>query len=303
MSTRRVLITGGGGFVGSHMAQGLARRGHHVTALDASFDTVTTGRLQTVALLTAPLNAETLVRLDNRFDLVIHAAAVTTSPEDLGQTDADHIQQNLDLLLNALAFAQRTGIKEFAFVSSSGVFSAEDAGDALLETTVPTGTSAYALAKRSGELLVSGARSSSLATLSIRLGYIYGPHERSRATRTGVSLVRQWLDKAERSEPIVVETPDARRDWTFVEDLAEALVAALDLVPRPPLVHLGCGVALSDLEVVQTIAASRPGTQIESRPADAPALKAPMVSAYPLPVKWTALAKGIAATRAAMFAA
>lgn len=304
MRTRRVLITGGGGFVGSHLAEGLARLGHHVTALDIVFDAATARRLFNVERVTGALGSDQLKHLTTCFDLVIHAAAVTTGPEDLGQTPADHIRHNVDLLLDALAFAQRMGVADFVFVSSSGVFAAGDAKDVLLETTPPTGTSAYALAKRGGELIVGGAMSPSLATLTIRLGYIYGPHERSRPTRTSTSAVRRWLDQAERGEPIAVATPETQRDWTYAGDLAEALVAALELLPRPGVVHLGCGVAVSDLEVARTIAAISPGTRIDVRPAAGePAVKAPMASSFALPVNWTSLADGIAATRATLVAA
>lgn len=304
MTGRRVLITGGGGFVGSHLARGLARLGHRVTALDSGFDAASSEQLRDVTRLVSSLTVEALAASNKDFDLVIHAAAVTTSPEELGQTDAEHIKRNLDLLLDTLHFAQRKGVAELVFVSSSGVFSPDDASECLLETTVPTATSAYALAKRGSELIVRGAASTALATVTIRLGYVYGPYERPRATRTGVSLVRLWLDRAERGDPIIVRTPEARRDWTYAGDLAQALVSALSLIPRRPLIHLGSGVAVSDLELAQAIAANLPTARIEVEPRqETPALKPPMASTHPLPMIWTSLADGIAATRATLVGA
>jgi UDP-glucose 4-epimerase len=159
-----------------------------------------------------------------------------------------------------------------------------------LESTVPTSRSAYAVAKRTGEEIVAAAATEALRALSVRLGYIYGLDERSRATRLDVSLVRRWADCVARSEPIVVRTPDALRDWTFAGDLAAAIDAALRTGPAVPLIHLGSGEIVTDLELARAVTAAAGRGEVIVDPAPgAPKSKAPMGSLHRLEVRWTAL--------------
>jgi UDP-glucose 4-epimerase len=301
---KRVLVTGGGGFVGSHLAEGYSRAGHRVTVIDASFDAPTAARLGRCDCVTAALTTASLAALKGSFDLVIHAAAITTSRGPIGQADVQHLRTNLDLLLDALGHAQRGEASSFVFVSSSGVFAAGDADDVLLESTRPTGRCSYALAKRLGEEIVAAADGAGLRTLSIRLGYIYGPHERVRPSRVDVSLVRRWLDCLENGEPIIVETPGLRRDWTYAGDLAAAVETALALERGAPLLHLGSGAIVTDLELARTMIAVAGRGEIHYEPKGAPApAKAPMSSLEPLKINWTDLTDGLAATLAARVAA
>lgn len=291
MTTGRVLITGAGGFVGSHLAEGFRRLGYAVTAFDRIFDEATSARLHDCRCVQGLVSRSALDALATHFDLVVHAAALTSSPASAGLTEAAHIRANLDPLLDVLDFAQRTAVPEFVFVSSSGVFASSDSGDLLLETTSPTSQSAYAVAKRTGEEIVAAAARPDKRTLSVRLGYIYGLHERSRPTRVDVSLVRQWADSVARSEPIVVRTPDARRDWTFAGDLAAAIDGALRL--DVPLLHLGSGEIVTDLELAQTLVAAAGRGTVEVAPAATAATKAPMASLHRLESAWTRVADGL----------
>ncbi len=299
MMAERVLITGAGGFVGSHLAEGFQHLGYAVTVLDRGFDEATSERLRGCRCVAGLVSQSSLDALASNFDLLVHAAALTSSPRTAGMTDAAHVRANLDPLVDTLDFVQRTRVPVFVFVSSSGVFAAGDADDVLLETTVPSGRSAYAVAKRAGEEMVAAASSPDLRTLSLRLGYIYGLHERSRPTRVDVSLVRQWADRIAQSEPIVVQAPDARRDWTFAGDLAAAIDLALRNGPEVPLLHLGSGEIVTDLELAHWLVAAAGRGQVQvSVAAEGPGAKAPMGSRYRLDVAWTSLADRLGAVLA-----
>lgn len=296
MTAGRALITGGGGFVGSHLAEGFGRLGYMVTALDRGFDDKTSERLRDCKCVEGLVSRTALDALATRFDLVVHAAALTSSPHVAGVTEAAHVRANLDPLLDALDFVQRTAVPTFVFVSSSGVFSVGDADEMLLETTPPTGRSAYAVAKRTGEEIVAAAETPELRAVAVRLGYVYGPHERSRPSRVEVSLVRQWADSIARSEPILVRTPGVRRDWTFAGDLAAAIDAALRQVPAAPVVHLGSGAIVTDLDLAQTLVVTAGRGEVEVAVAtDTPGAKAPMATRHQLDVRWTSLADGLRA--------
>jgi len=289
-----MLITGAGGFVGSHLAAGFRDLGYRVTAVDASFDAVTRARLAGVELHEARLAAGALDACPAT-DVVVHAAALTSSPQELGLSAAAHMQANLDAMLATLDWASRTGARMFVFVSSSGVFTPEDAAELLLESVPASGTGAYALAKRAGEMIAAGSASATLSVLVVRLGYIYGPYEAARASRANVSLVRQWLDAAQAGRAVVTRTPETRRDWTYARDLAPALDRLLR-DGTAGLVHLGSGAISTDLEVALAVA-DAVHVPVEIAPAsDAVRAKAPMGRERGRGLdgmQWTPLSRGI----------
>lgn len=293
---RTVLITGAGGFVGSHMAEGFLAMGDVVIALDTLFDAPTRQRLGGASLIEAGLTAAVL---DNwgQIDLVIHGAAITTPPRDFGLSDDEHIQANVDLLVASLDIAKRHRARDFVFLSSSGVFSLDDGEGVHLESMTPTGAIPYALAKRAGEDATAAASGSSLRAISIRLGPIYGPAEAPRSTRMVVSQVRRWLDHVAQGEPIIVDMPDERRDWTFAPDLPRALDALLRLEPKVSgVVHLTSAQVCSNLELAKAVAGLVDSAAVVVRSSSAPA-RLPMASDrmdLAALFVWTPLATGLA---------
>lgn len=288
-----IAITGAGGFVGSHLAEGLARLGHAIVATDRQFAPTTRTRLEGCDVIEGELNAALARRAFAGCDVLVHGAALTTSPKELGITGAEHIKHNVDLLLDALDAAEQAGIAMIVFLSSSGVFAPCDGGDATTEDTLPTAEEPYALAKRIGETIVA-ARDG----LSLRLGPIYGPHETVRPSRTGLSLVCRLIDAASAPRPLVVETPDRRRDWTYAPDLARALARLLTQKARGVL-HCGSGEIVSDFDLARMIAGPRAAGSIVLEKTSERS-KAPMTSVRPelAGFDWTPLAAGLASLMA-----
>lgn len=293
--TRTILVTGAGGFVGSHLAEGLLSLGHEITALDRNFDEATRTRLWGARVVETNLNKAELFGLDQRFDAIVHAAALTSTPAEMGISDLAHIRINVDLLVDCLDFADAENVGQVFFLSSSGVFATGD-GDPHLESTVPSSATPYAVAKRMGELLCTAKP----FALAARLGPIYGPHETARRTRQTVSPVRRWLDAARAGQPLVVDNPGSRRDWTFAPDLARALDALLDGGrPVQGIMHLTSGEAISDLCLAKTIA-ERHGARIETR-AGTQTPRVPMISERRelADFAWTPLMQGLSLTQEA----
>lgn len=284
----RLLITGGGGFVGSHLAEGFARLGYAVTALDRSFDDQTRRRLAGVSCVERELDGKSLRAL-GRFDIVVHAAAITSTPEETGLSEATHMSLNLTLFLDCYTFARDHGARIFVFLSSSGVFSFAEA-DTLTESVPPRGTSAYALAKRAGEVIAGSLD----GCLVARLGPIYGPHETSRPSRLTPSPIRRWLDRLETGQPIRVEQPLSRRDWTYAPDLAPALHRLFQHAGVTGIIHLTSGETLSDRDLALHLGAAFGVTPQVEEAAGAP-IRAPMRSerAELADFTWTPLHRGI----------
>ncbi len=252
--TGRALVTGAGGFVGGFLAEGLLRAGYAVTALDSAFDAAASHRLAGAECVEADIGKRILTDL-GAFDLVIHGAAITSPAPELGLSQIECLQANCAMTLAMLSFAIACQAEDFVFLSSSGVFRAEDAQAVLLESTPARSSSAYAIAKRAGELFLEAIPPGRMRAIAVRLGPIYGPGERPRTTRHGLSPVRRWIDAASRGEPILVDLPHARRDWTYGPDLPDALLALLARQPMiSGVIHLTSGEALDDAALADRIA-------------------------------------------------
>lgn len=273
MKPRRVLITGAGGFVGRTLALGFADLGWSVIGLDRELD----ARREDDGVRWVEADLAQAVPKDfPGVDLVVHAAWVTTDAGTLGITPADHVVQNLRPLLAVLEYAARTGPDAFVFVSSSGVFAPDDATEGLTDTHRPTGGSPYAAAKRAGELMVPAALDPRTAVHAVRLGYLFGPGEVARPSRSRVSLVAGWLAAAREGQALAVRSDDPKRDWTFTPDLAAALERVVEGPSAGRPVHLGSPHVYRDSALATLIASHTPGTEVVTVPATG-RVKPPMI--------------------------
>ncbi len=274
--------------------------GDRVIALDTQFDATTRVRLAKAELVEAIMRADVLAA-GRQIDLVIHGAAITTPPEALGLSAQHHINLNVDLLRTGLQLASSHGAADFVFLSSSGVFARDDGKGVHLESVMPTATLAYAMAKRAGEDATSAANGPSLRAISVRLGPIYGAHEMVRDSRRIVSQVRRWLDMVASDQPIIVQMPDERRDWTFAPDLPRAVDALLRVEPKVSgVLHLTSAEIVSNLQLAHMVADLVDGVSIRVEPANEPA-RLPMASDrldLTALYAWTPLRQGLAQTLA-----
>jgi len=265
MNGRRVLITGAGGFVGRALVTGFAELGWSVIGVDRAFDDVVDDpRIRcVVADVEAGVPAEVPA-----VELVVHAAWVTTDAETLGITRGAYVALNLRPLLAVLEHAARSRPAAFVFLSSSGVFAADDATVGLTDADHPTGSHPYAAAKRAAELLVPAALNAETAAYVVRLGYLYGPGENVRPSRERVSLVARWLEAAQAGEPLDVRSDDPTREWTFAPDLAAALERVVEGARIGHPIHLGSPCIHRDSEIAALIAAAVSGTDVQWVPAE-----------------------------------
>ena len=250
---KRVIITGAAGFVGSNIVTAFLDAGWRIYTVDRSeakpaFAGLPNGRLQQIASDCSdlpPLNA----------DLLIHAAAITATPEERGETPEANLRANLDPLLSVMEYTERQGIARSIFISSAAVFG-NNPSLSIAESAPRYPRAVYGLAKSIMEDAVETMRANyGRDFVCVRLGAIYGPNEVVRSTRPKLSLVAQMIGAALNHCEIVVQQPRERRQWTYAPDIGRALIALADAdVLDHGLYHLAGNERLSNLEVAQEIA-------------------------------------------------
>lgn len=296
MTDPRILVTGAGGFVCSQIAVALHRAGHDVLATDRMFDADTIARLEGVGVLGGPLHDVFASGHVGPLTAVVHGAAITASPARLGISNAEHIRCNMDLLTHAMAAGRAAGAAKFLFLSSMGVFEPHDSpapGGQFTEATRPTASCTYCAAKSAGETLMASAAEPGFATQSLRLGNIFGPYEAVRESRQHLCLVSRMIVEARSTGVITVRTPDALREWSWLPDLADAVVGVLASMPGgAEMQHAGTPPVMSDLALARSIAERIPGTEVRPSPPPHDPIRPPMASGVPSVfdrVNWTGI--------------
>jgi UDP-glucose 4-epimerase len=253
-SPRKVLVTGGAGFIGANVAAAYVRRGDHVVVLDD----LSRGRAERV-----PPGAE-LVRMDvrspaaaalvreRRFDLLsLHAAQVDVR---VSVADPRHdMAVNLDGLLNLLEAVRAVGHGRVLFVSSGGVVYGDPPARPTPENAPKAPVSPYGVSKLSGEQylmyyhLVHGVEYAAL-----RYANVYGPGQDPHGEAGVVAIFCQRLLA---DEPVTVYGDgEQTRDYVYVGDVVDANLRAVDSDVTGAF-NVGRGVATSVLDIVEALAA------------------------------------------------
>ncbi|MBC8075497.1 MAG: NAD(P)-dependent oxidoreductase [Chloroflexales bacterium] len=227
-----VLVTGATGFVGLSIAQRLATYGESVVALDrdapdaaaTQFLSAEQGRLRFVRGDVRDRAA--LIELVQREGIqrIVHAAALTPTPDDERADPAAVIDVNLVGTLNLLEAARHGAVERLVFVSSTAVYgSPEGRPLPIHEDQALTAKGMYAVAKHASEQLC--ARYAELYRMSIavgRLGSAYGPTERRTASRRRMSQVYALAHAALDGRVITIAGAGLLRDVCYIDDVAEA---------------------------------------------------------------------------------
>jgi nucleoside-diphosphate-sugar epimerase len=224
-----VLVTGGSGFIGSHLVDRLLADGHRVRVLD----NLATGRrsnlahvLDDVELQEGDIRSyEQAHRAMQGIDVAFHQAALPSVPrsvQDPLTSDAVNVTGTLNLLLAA----RDSGVGRFIFASSSSVYGdSEDLPRS--ERHAPLPFSPYAVAKLAGEGYCRAfARVYGLDTVVLRYFNVFGPRQDPLSQYAAV--IPHFVTAALRDEPPEVHGDgEQSRDFTYVENVAEANLRAM----------------------------------------------------------------------------
>jgi UDP-glucose 4-epimerase len=265
------LVTGGAGFIGSHLVDALLRRRQHVRVLD-DFSTGRHGNLEhhlpnplleirqgdVSDLATARMACEGI-------DRVFHLAARADIVPSIRDPKA-YFRANVDGTFAALEAARQASVTSFTYAASSSCYG--------LPLDYPTPETApispqypYALTKYLGEqTVIHWARVYGLRAASARLFNVYGPRARTSGTYGAVFGV--FLAQLIAGKPLtVVGDGQQKRDFTYVDDVVEALLLVAERAAAGDCFNVGSGQPASINELVELLG-SPPRVEIPKRPGE-----------------------------------
>jgi UDP-glucose 4-epimerase len=254
--SRRVLVTGGAGFIGSRLARALLRRGDAVRVLD-NFSTGDRTNLAAVEadveIIEGELRSYERVSTAMRgVEVVFHEGALPSVPRSV-QDPLTTSAVNVEGTLNVLLAARDAGARRVAFASSSSVY-----GNSLslprVENDVPDPISPYAVSKLAAErYCVSFSRAYGMETICLRYFNVFGPGQNPLTQCAAV--VPRFIAALQSGQPVEIYGDGSQtRDFTYVDDVVRANLMAADLPTAEGLVvNVGSGRGTSVNELAEMV--------------------------------------------------
>lgn len=226
-SPHRALVTGGAGFIGSHLVEGLLEREIQVTVLD----NLSTGRLESVPqgsvrfIEGSILDEAVLADAMEGASAVFHLAASVSVPASVDDPIAS-LRTNAHGTALTLEAARRAGVRRFIYSSSSAVYG-DSTETPKQEKHLPNPISPYAAGKLAGEEFVRAYSACfGMECVSLRYFNVFGP--RQRADSPYAAVIPIFLSRIRAGKPLqVYGDGEQTRDFTFVSDVVRANLCAL----------------------------------------------------------------------------
>jgi UDP-glucose 4-epimerase len=254
---RRCLVTGGAGFIGSHLVERLLKDGRQVMVLD----NFSTGRPQNLGHLRGReglqivevdvADNEQIMPLFEGVEWVFHLAALADIVPSI-QRPLDYHHANVDGTISVLEASRTAGVKRFLYTASSSCYGIPD-DCPTPETAAIRPQYPYALTKNLGEqMAMHWAQVYGLPVVSLRLFNVYGP--RSRTSGTYGAVFGVFLAQKLSGKPFtVVGDGNQTRDFTFVTDVADAFIRAAESDRSGVIYNVGSGGTYSVNRLVELL--------------------------------------------------
>lgn len=264
------MVSGGAGFIGSHLVEVLLDKGHEVTVLDD----LSTGKRENLpeherlnVVVGDVADVDILASCVFEKDVIVHLAAVASVQRSVEDPIGVH-RTNMMGTLTLLEAARVAEVERFIYASSAAVY-----GDVVelpvAETIPPQPLTPYAIDKLAGEqYLRHYHRQGTVAGTAFRFFNVYGPRQDPSSPYSGVVSV--FADRVSAGRPVnIFGDGQQTRDFVFVRDLVRVLAKSIhwDREKTLPIINVGQGQELSLLEMLDAIETVA-GRKVERRFAD-----------------------------------
>jgi len=245
LNSKRIVVTGGAGFIGSHLVRRLLVLGAQVTVLDNLRRGVKSEVPSDVEFLNLDIrDAERLKSVLNGAEIVFHLAAQSNV---LGATaDLDYsFTTNVVGTYNVLSAALEEGATRVVFTSSREVYG-EPARLPVAECSALVPKNAYGSSKLAGELYCRVFSNHGLDTVVLRLANVYGKGDRDR-------VIPLFLERATTHQPLLIFGTGKILDFVWVGQVVDALITAAFIPPTETAINVGTGHGTSIEELARRI--------------------------------------------------
>jgi UDP-glucose 4-epimerase len=224
----KALVTGGAGFIGSHLVRRLAQSGYEVVVLDnfRQGNKLDKEVVEAIILIEGDVRDEsTVFKAADKCDLIFHFAAVL-GVDIVADNPVETMETEVLCMKNVVKAAIKNGTEKIIYSSTSGVYGKTAIQKAVDEEVTVSPRSSYSIAKRFNEMYLAALyQEKRLQSTSVRYFNVYGPKQDSRM------VIPRFFSQAMKSIPITVYgTGDQTRDFTYIDDVIEATVRVAKIV-------------------------------------------------------------------------
>lgn len=254
----KYLVTGGAGFIGSHIVEELLKRGEQIRVLD----NFSTGKRENLRFLDLPNHAvdrsleliegdirdlEVCSKACDGVDYILHQAALRSVPKSVDDPCATN-EVNVNGTLNVLLAAKEKSVKRVIYASSSSVYGDSDHLPQS-EDQNPSPISPYAVSKLTGEYYCSVfSKIYGLETISLRYFNVFGPKQDPESKYA--AIIPKFIQAALKGEPLEIHGDGLQtRDFTYIGNVVKANLLAVK-VPNAngEVINIACGKSYSVLD-------------------------------------------------------
>lgn len=250
------LVTGGAGFIGSHLVRGLLGRGHAVRVLDDFSSGKRENLHDTIAGIDliegSAADPATAAKACADMEVVLHEAAIPSVPRSIDNPGASHVA-NTNGTFQLLLAARDAGVRRFVYAASSSAYG-ETAQLPKIESMPTSPLSPYAVQKLSGEHYCKVFHDCyGLSTLALRYFNVFGPYQNPKSQYA--AAIPAFITAILHGEsPKVYGDGEQTRDFTYIDNVVEANCLAAEAAEAcGEAINIACGASISVNQIIAMI--------------------------------------------------
>ncbi len=251
LNNKKILVTGGAGFIGSHLVEKLIKKNNEIIVLDNLLrgNKLNSNIIKDINLIEGDIrDYNKILEATKKVDCIFHLAAFL-GVDDVAKNPIQTMEVETIGTQNLVKACIQNNIKKIIYTSTSGVYGKNAIEDAVNEDYQVAPSSSYAIAKRFNEIYLKSVTSKySIESFSLRYFNVYGPRQDKRM------VVPRFFEQAIKNEPLTVYGNGKQtRDFTYIDDTIEATILVAEKCKENEIFNIARGMDTTMNELANTI--------------------------------------------------